>query len=455
MFKRVEIWILYLIILISIFITISFGVLVRQGLEGTTKAGNFSIEFLTKPAVYIARIPENFFSAFIQNIMVVNDRWKPNRDFYSQMGFKFYNLNQSKSENYYLLLSKYDGNTNNGIVELIDLKEFKTLHKWDPNIKEMNEELKDLNIFNEIRPENNSIMYHPLLKENGSLIFGWEAPLRHIDSSSKTLNQLKDFKFHHSIEEDEESNIWAPIYYSPPMVDNLKVGSSEYKDDGIVKINNDGDIVYEKSVSEMFIENEMEHLLFSVGDKRFTKDPIHLNDIQPVNSNSKFWKKGDIFLSLRHQSMVLLYRPSTNKIIWKSTGKFFHQHDVDILDDYRISIFNNNSKDFYNGNRVDGFNEVLIYDFEKDNFSSYMQNVFKEYDIKTVTEGRSEILPNGDLYIEESNHGRTLYFNSDSTLRWTHVNGYENGNVYFIGWSRLLYKDHEIERVKNFLKKNN
>tara|TARA_Y100000591_G_C21346411_1_gene457227 strand:- start:306 stop:560 length:255 start_codon:yes stop_codon:yes gene_type:complete len=84
-----------------------------------------------------------------------------------------------------------------------------------------------------------------------------------------------------------------------------------------------------------------------------------------------------------------------------------------------------------------------------------MQNVFKEYDIKTVTEGRSEILPNGDLYIEESNHGRTLYFNSDSTLRWTHVNGYENGNVYFIGWSRLLYKDHEIERVKNFLKKNN
>ena len=117
MFKRVEIWILYLIILISIFITISFGVLVRQGLEGTTKAGNFSIEFLTKPAVYIARIPENFFSAFIQNIMVINDRWKPNRDFYSQKGFKFYNLNQSKSENYYLLLSKYESL----ILQLIQL----------------------------------------------------------------------------------------------------------------------------------------------------------------------------------------------------------------------------------------------------------------------------------------------------------------------------------------------
>ena len=78
----------------------------------------------------------------------------------------------------------------------------------------------------------------------------------------------------------------------------------------------------------------------------YDNDPIHLNDIQPVNFDGEFWKKGDVFLSLRHQSMVLLYRPSTNEIIWKGTGPFFHQHDVDILDNHRISIFNNNSKDF-------------------------------------------------------------------------------------------------------------
>ena len=37
--------------------------------------------------------------------------------------------------------------------------------------------------------------------------------------------------------------------------------------------------------------------------------------------------------------MVFLYRPSTNEIIWKGTGPFFHQHDVDILDEHQNIYF--------------------------------------------------------------------------------------------------------------------
>ena len=40
--------------------------------------------------------------------------------------------------------------------------------------------------------------------------------------------------------------------------------------------------------------------------------------------------------------MVILYRPETNKIIKIIEGGFLHQHDVDILDDRTISIYNNN-----------------------------------------------------------------------------------------------------------------
>ena len=36
----------------------------------------------------------------------------------------------------------------------------------------------------------------------------------------------------------------------------------------------------------------------------------------------------------------------------------FHQHDVDILNDHQISVFNNNSKDFVGGDVVDGNNEA-------------------------------------------------------------------------------------------------
>ena len=72
-------------------------------------------------------------------------------------------------------------------------------------------------------------------------------------------------------------------------------------------------------------------------------------------------------------------------------------------------------------------------------------------DIRTITEGRSEIFQNGDLFIEESNYGRSLFFNSDGSLRWTHVNRSNNGNVYRINWSRYLYNNKDIQNAKNFL----
>jgi hypothetical protein len=74
-----------------------------------------------------------------------------------------------------------------------------------------------------------------------------------------------------------------------------------------------------------------------------------------------------------------------------------------------------------------------------------------ENEVKTITEGRSQILPNGDLYIEESNYGRTLYFNADGSQRWIHVNRADDGNVYRIGWSRILYIEEDIKTVNNFL----
>ena len=177
----------------------------------------------------------------------------------------------------------------------------------------------------------------------------------------------------------------------------------------------DGEILFQKSVSQIFIDNGLEYLLFAVGDFRlgdplFTEDPIHLNDIQPVDFEGEFWEKGDVFLSLRNQSMVLLYRPSTNLIIWKGTGPFFHQHDVDILNDHKISIFNNNAKRFVEGTPVDGNNEVIIYDFKTKQYSYYLNKSLTKDDVRTVTQGRSNILSNGDLFLEETDYGRTLYF---------------------------------------------
>ncbi len=244
-----------------------------------------------------------------------------------------------------------------------------------------------------------------------------------------------------------------PQSLSEERVGRNIVQDGGYFDDAIVKLSPDGEILYEKSVSQLFIENGMEIRLSMVGtDHEFQFDPIHINDVQPVDADGIIWKKGDVFISLGHQSMIILFRPLTDEIIWKYDENIFHQHDVDIISDHQISIFNNNRKYFHNDAYfVDGHNEVLIYDFKTEQVSSYLKKSLYREDVRTVSEGRSEILPNGDLFIEESNYARTLYFNKDGSLRWTHVNRAENGNVYRVAWSEILHTQEDVKSVNDFL----
>ena len=103
------------------------------------------------------------------------------------------------------------------------------------------------------------------------------------------------------------------------------------------------------------------------------------------------------------------------------------------------------------GNIVDGHNEVIVYDFKTDKYSSYIRESLIENDVRTITQGSSEVLPNGELFIEETNYGRTLFFNSDGSLRWTHVNRAKDENVYIVKWSRILHTQADIKAVKRVL----
>ena len=116
--------------------------------------------------------------------------------------------------------------------------------------------------------------------------------LRKINACSNLIFQKNNDILHHSIETDIEGNIWVPSTIYPQILKE-KVGNElnadgGYADDGIVKLSPDGEVLFEKSVSQIFIDNGLEYLLFSVGDMQFTTDPIHLNDIQPIDFDGEF-----------------------------------------------------------------------------------------------------------------------------------------------------------------------
>ena len=199
MFKKIEIWILYLTILLSILLAIGFGVLVRQEIEGTTKKGNIDISFLSKPAAYIARLPERLLKVTLKtNANRVNDPWDDEREFFKQDGFD----GTPKFEESYLLLSRHDGDLQEGVVELVDLTNFEILHTWNPDIDAFNDLVEQVDEFKYLERDSNNkrkILQHPKLTKEGGLLFnGWTpSPLLKIDACSNLVFQNTHDRFGH------------------------------------------------------------------------------------------------------------------------------------------------------------------------------------------------------------------------------------------------------------------
>ena len=84
----------------------------------------------------------------------------------------------------------------------------------------------------------------------------------------------------------------------PYQVDKKYVGSEygNYLDDVITKVSADGEILFQKSVSNILIENNLKFLLFQSGGNNFNNDPIHLNDIEPVLSDGHVLETGRCLL---------------------------------------------------------------------------------------------------------------------------------------------------------------
>ena len=82
------------------------------------------------------------------------------------------------------------------------------------------------------------------------------------------------------------------------------------------------------------------------------------------------------------------------------------------------------------------------------NILVYLKESLVREDVRTIAQGVSQILDNGDLFVEEQGYGRTLFFDADGSLRWQYVNRANDGNVYYLSWSRILYKSDDIKKSK-------
>ena len=472
-----------LILLISFIGSLVFGSLIKYHFEGGKK-----YQTLQKTAMFFGSIPGNIVMMIKHktiNLHKVLNKPPISTKHKDKKRFEQFIPNK---RNALLMLARYDNALNRSIVDIVDLNNFELIHTYKHNISEMWKKVQNTQRFPKLKMNHGPIRFlyfHPIILNDGSLITdGNETPLFKIDICSN-LEWINDQElFHHSKMLDHEKNIWVTGTIKPRSKYIKKYQFDEFEDDAIIKINTDGEILYKKSVMEILIENNFLPSNFAINSYLLGEtDPIHINDIEPTFSDTQYWKKGDVFLSIRNQSAIIHYRPSTNKVINYITGPFFHQHDVDIISDKEISIFNNNvyiletnhyekiadsnleyrSKsqeellrrpDIINDGKVmdSNFSEVLIYNFETLQFRKLFKDQLQNDNFKAVSNGLSHTFNDGALMIEETLHGRIILLNNKGEKEWEFINKDKNGDIGILTWTRVIEDELFIQKFKSLIK---
>ena len=378
---------------------------------------------------------KNFFEAAKDSLML------DPREFRTHYNISGLNKIDTKyQDNGFLLLARYSKQYNQSIVELFSIAQNKVLHTWIPPKKIL---LMHRNQVRETKYEPDIL--HPLLLNDGGLIFNLNyGPLFRIDKASNIVWFINKM-FHHSVEMDKDGNIVTCITLKGHGEAILPIS-----DDGIAIVSLEGKIIKEISIVSLLLKNGYEYLIYGIGP--FAWDRIHLNDAQPILTNSNNSKVGDIAISIRSLSTVALIDSSHVKFKWVKTGPWIKQHDIDQLRDGRYSIFSNDVAlyETKGGERFQLINgnssSIYIYDPIHDTTEKIFNKIMMLHKINTPTEGRLRILPNGDAVVEQTDLGRIIRF-SKNNVRWEYVNKISDDTVGVLYWSRYLTND-EFSKIK-------
>lgn len=455
MFKKIEIWILYLLIIFFLIGLIAFGSIVKYHYN----EGGQKFKPIREAAAFISSIPRTITSIRLikdngkykiinlQNVLHYLPRHK-DKDKFETFPVKF-----KKKYGAILILPRYDGDLKRAVTDLIDIDSFQKLHTYMHDIDFMNSLVDTKNIQHKDIKKNNSLLrfqyINPVINKDGSLISfgGYSSPMFKINFCSELVWINDEEGYHHSLNLDEEENIWtnATIYPHSEFVKKRIKDYGVLQEDAVIKISKDGRVLFKKSIIEILSENKI------IGETLFkVKDPIHSNDVEPALTKTKFWNKGDLFISSRSLNAIIHYRPNDNRVINFIQGPFYQQHDVDIISPSEISIFNNNESILKNSK----YSEVLIYNFEDKSFKKKFQKSLENDKFKTNTEGLSEILSDGSMLVEETNHGRLIFYNKSGEKIWEFVNKNKDGNIYPIDWIRIIENTETVKSIKKLIKDN-
>lgn len=316
-----------------------------------------------------------------------------------------------------------------------------------------NKNLRNLTVYSDVLPNSESRrqsaiqsrnrVWHPNLSKTGLLVYciPWN-DLVAVDLKTGSEKWRVRGAFHHSIEVDDDGDYWVCGAAEPTQISNgetsIMLNTLFFEDQIIAKISKDGKIIKSLSVSSLLVKSGLEYLLFGAANPLTNFDPIHLNQISPILRDSGVFKKGQILISLRNISTVVLLDPETEKVCWHKIGPWMNQHSVVPIGPSVFSILDNHS--FASGNYwIDSGwkSKVILHDI---NLGTSKETVLTEYlseNLKIPIEGRVLPMADGGWILEDCYYGTLIVIkNGNIAYKWSNL--YPDGTVGITSWCRFI-----------------
>jgi hypothetical protein len=286
-------------------------------------------------------------------------------------------------------------------------------------------------------------VWHPHLSNDGTLTYliPWN-DLISVDLKTGQEKWRVRGAFHHSIEPDANGNLWVCGAIQPESISNSKSKTRHcnkvFEDQALVKVSPSGKVLQVVSVADLILNSGLEFLLYGSANPNVNFDPIHLNQITPILCDSGVFKKGQILISLRNISTILLIDPASESVVWHGSGNWMNQHCVMPVGPSTFSVLDNHS--FASGQywlNSAWRTKVITHNIETGQTAEVRFKGESPREFRIPIEGRALPVSSNQWMIEDCLHGTIMIFGNQKLIfKWS--NSYNDGSVGVTSWCRYM-----------------
>ena len=248
---------------------------------------------------------------------------------------------------------------------------------------------------------------------------------------------------HHSVVRAEGGGFWVPgrRLYGPGEPSPFPPFMTPFREDTLLKISEDGAVLMEISVPEIFYKNGLEATLTV---REFDSEIVHLNKIAELSSAKAgrfpMFNAGALALSFRKMNMLMVIDPESLEVLWQQTGPWLRQHDPIFAPDGRLTLFNNNlyaiDMNYPDPTTIPRISNIMAVDPETGEVEVIYGAKIGQ-DLLSRIRGKVRPTVSGGLLITEFEGGRVFEVDAQSNVIWEYIDRYGEDEVAEISGARI------------------